>query len=272
MSYAKDGFLTESPHYVQQLIRVTYAGWRDLLLRINRLAVANQHSIEINRGSKTELFAALLFARTLSTTQGGIVLLESGLVSQARTLLRCALETLFALAAIAKEPSFVNKLIEGHAAEQMRIIKNAELWQSPGLREIAGEAWASGRFRSDNRISSAKPLSTLAVAQKAGLEDLYRTIYMSLSWSVHGAVVDLQRHVVDGDEMELQNEPAIEGQESSWLCAFDILLRATIALASIFPNIDQDPLEQYQTGAEALVAQSKKFLAYINWENWKPKP
>ena len=273
MSYAKDGFLTESPHHVQQLVRITYAEWRNLLGRINQLAVANQHSIMINRGNQVERYAAVLFARTLSTTQASILLLESGLVPQARALLRSALETYLALAAIAKEPAFVNKLIEGHAAEQKRVTKNMELWQSRGLREIAGEAIASGRWLIDDK-SSAKSLSTLAVAQKAGLEDLYRTMYMSLSWPVHGASVDLQRHVivVDGEEAGFQNEPEVEGQESSWLCAIDILLRTMTALALIFPSdVDQGPLNQYHADTKALVVQSKKFLAYINWEKLKPK-
>ncbi|MDO8772287.1 MAG: DUF5677 domain-containing protein [Burkholderiaceae bacterium] len=246
MSKADDGFLTEPLDHVREGVRQKYADWRSLLLRVNRLAVDNQHSIQIHLDSNVEKYAAALFARTLATTQASILLLEVGLVPQARTLLRAALETHFALAAIAKEPGVVDKLIEGHAAEQKRVAKNFGHLQHTELKQIADAEAASDRLQ-PFLASSATALSTLDLAKKAGLEHWYRTVYTDLSWSAHGAAVDLERHVVvgeDGDVAEFRNEPEVEGQESSWLCAIEILLKATTTLAEVFPNVDKSPLEQ----------------------------
>lgn len=256
MSKADDGFLTEPLDHVREAVRQRYADWRSLLDRGNRLAVANQHLIEIHLGSIVEKYAAALFARTLTTTQASIRLLELGLVPQANALLRSAMETHFALAAIAKEPDIVDKLLEGYIAEQKRAATYIKLWQSPEFIRYSGEAFAPEQLQ-PFLTNTANSLSTFDLAKKAGLEDWYRTVYMGFSWSAHGAAVDLDRHVVvgeDGDVTEFHNEPEIEGQELSWLCAIEILLKATTALAAIFSNVDQSPLEQQYVDLQALEA------------------
>lgn len=261
MSQAEDGFLTESLDYVRAVVRQKYTDLRSLLSRVNRLAVANQHSITIHTDNNVERYSAALFARTLATIQAGIILLETGLVPQAGILLRGALETYFALAAIAKDPKVVDELIKGHTAEQKRAARNVLQWQHPELKKIADAEAASGRLQ-PFLASSATALSTFDLAQKAGLEDWYRTVYMVLSWSVHGAAVDLDRHVVVGENgsvAEFRNEPEVDDQESSWLCAIEILLKAVTALSTVFPGVDQDPLEQQYAEARTLAA---KFACY----------
>ena len=256
MSQAADGFLAEPLDHIRAQVREKYAGWRKLLIRVNRLAVANQHAIVIHTDSNVERYAAVLFARTLATTQASALLLDVGLVSQARVLLRSALETLFALAAIAKDAGVVEKLVEGHAAEQKRMARSVQLWQHAELKKIADAEAASGRLQSF-LDSPATALSTFDLAQKGGLEDWYRTVYMVFSWPVHGAAADLNRHVVmgeDGDVAEFRNEPEIDGQESSWMCAIEILLKAIAALATIFPSVDQSPIAQQYADAHALAA------------------
>jgi hypothetical protein len=254
MSENDEGFLAEPLDHVRIQVREKYGAWRELLSRVNRLAVKNQHQIIIHSDSNVERYAAVLFARTLSTTQASILLLEVGLVSQARVLLRSALETLFALAAIAKDPGVVDKLVEGHTVEQKRVARNMPLWLHPELKKIADTETASERFRSFVD-SPATGLSAFDLAQKGGLEDWYRTVYMVFSWPVHGAAIDLNRHVVmgdDGDVKEFRNEPEIDGQESSWLCAIEVLLKAIDALATVFPDIDKNPMGQLYTDAHAL--------------------
>lgn len=257
MSDAVDGFLAGSIEHIRSHVREKYAAWLDLLMRVNRLAVANQHAIVIRTDNNVERYSAVLFARTLSTTQASVLLLEIGLPSQARTLLRAALETLFALAAIAADASVVNKLVEGHAAEQKRAAKNIQLWQHDELRKIAEVDTASGRVKSA-LDSSATALSTFDLAQNAGLEDWYRTVYMVFSWPVHGAAVDLNRHAVigkGGDVTEFRNEPEVDNQESSWMCAIEILLKAIAALGAVLPNVDQGPMEQQYAEARELAAE-----------------
>jgi hypothetical protein len=254
-----DGFLAESLDHVRAVVREKYADWRSLLGHVNRLAVANQHLIVIHRDNAVEWHAALLFARTLATIQASILVLEAGLIAQARILQRSALETFFSLAALAKEPGFVDKLIEGHEAEQKNMMKKMKLWESRELRQIAEAASASDQWE-HIRGSTANSLSTLDIAKAAGLEEWYRSVYMVFSWSVHGATVDLKRHVVvnaDGEATEFQNEPEIEGQGPTWFCAIKLLLEAMTALALVFPEVDQGSLDEYHTYADELALKAE---------------
>lgn len=256
MSNADDGFLTEPLDYIREVVRQKYADLRSLLVLVNRAAVANQHLIEIHLDNNVEKYAATLYARTLASTQASVLLLDVGLVSQAQTLLRSAMETYFALAAIAKKPSVVSNLRDGHIAEQNRAAKNLKLLQHPVLKQIADETLASDQFHAFN-ASTATTLPTFDLAKKAGLEDWYRTVYMVFSWSVHGAAVDLDRHIVigEGEEVtEFRNEPEIDSQELSWSCAIEILLKATAALTVVFPNVEQGDMEQQYAELHTLAA------------------
>ena len=241
-----DGFLTESLGYVREAVRLKYADLYNLLRRVNRFAVHSQHLISIHPNNQQEEFVAKYFARTLTSTQASILLLETGLPSQAQILLRAAMETHFALAAIVKDSSVINKLIDGHRAEQKRVAKTYKHFQNSELKQSAVEVYESGRLQPFLE-STATPLSAFDLAQKAGLEDLYRTAYMIFSWPTHGAIVDLERHVVKGENghlVEFRNEPEVENQEFSWFCAIELLLIALNALAEVFSSVDKACLEQ----------------------------
>lgn len=241
-----DGFLSENADDIRQVIRERYPKQSDLLRRLNRHAVSVQHSIEISLDSPGQQYSSCLFARTLATTQASVLLLERGLLSQAKMLLRCALETLFALGAVAKQPEIVPRLLDGHRAEQQRVAKSVPLWKAPELQEIADATGKAGLLNADYGGATAA-LSAFDLAQKAGLEDWYRTVYLVFSWPVHGAVADVGQHAETGPSGEIvafKNEPCVEEQSSTWFCCIEVLLKAISFLAMIFPNVDQVPVEE----------------------------
>ncbi len=245
----EQGFLDDETQVVQQIVRDRYSDWRELLLRLSKVAVANQHAIRVPLDCDPCRYAAVAYARTLSTTQGAVRLLEIGLVPQARTLLRAAMETMFALVALTKTPAFIDRLLEGHKAERRRIAGNVRGWEAPELKAQAEHLEASGALQS-SIDSKAKKLTTFQVAEAAQLQEWYRGPYMVFSWSVHGAPADLDRHVVlsaDKQVESLRNEPEIDKQESTWMAAIEILLMSTEALATLFSNVDRTQLEQINT-------------------------
>jgi len=167
----ESGFLSEELAAVRAIVRDRYKPQREFLLNLNHYAVTTQHSITIAVDSNVERYGAVLFARTLASTQSAVILLEHGLVPQARTVLRSALETMFSLAAIAERPSVVDKLVETHRAEQCRVAKNLVLWKSPELQAIAATELASGKPQQFHALQ-ANAVSAYDLAKIAGLEDL----------------------------------------------------------------------------------------------------
>ena len=165
--------------------------------------------------------------------------MERGQIAQARTLLRSALETLFALSAISKKPETVDRILEGYTAEQQRVAENMSKWSDPALKEIAEGEGAICK-RAPHLNGTAARISAYELARRAGLEDWYLTVYNVFSWSAHGALKDLERHIVAdqaGNMIQFRSEPEIENQESPWLCASEVLLKALEAMDPIFGGV-----------------------------------
>ncbi len=140
------GFLSEPFDGVRHQVRLNHKSWYTLLHEVNTPAIEIQHQITVHSSEPRELFGAVLFSRILSCSQAAVILLEHGLVSQARCVLRSALEALFSLGAIASKPELVNRLNDAHKAEQRRAAKNIGLWQHPNLKIVAEEQRSSGKL------------------------------------------------------------------------------------------------------------------------------
>jgi len=250
------GFLSEPFDEVRHQVRLNHQSWHALLHEVNIIAVELQYQITVHSGEPRELFGAVLFSRILSSSQAAVILLEHGLVAQARCVLRSALEALFSLGAIATKPKLVDRLIEAHKAEQQRAAKNITLWRHPDLKAIAAEQLDSGKL-AEFLIDESKSISAFELAEAGGYEDWYRSLYMTLSWSAHGAAIDLERHMVKDDDdflVEMQNEPDTQHQEVAWLVAIEIQIKAVFELAEIFPSVDKLVFEQYESKLHALAS------------------
>jgi hypothetical protein len=64
-----------------------------------------------------------LFVRAHQSFQAAILLIERGLIGDARTVLRSGVEGAIAICAIAADPSFVDQLIEAHHANQRKVAR-----------------------------------------------------------------------------------------------------------------------------------------------------
>lgn len=248
------GFLSEPFEDIRNQVREIYPSWHSLLHQINCESVETQHTISIHPENDQEVYAAALFARTISSTQAAVILLEHGLVSQARCVLRSGLETLFALGAISEKPEIVERITEWHKYEQQRTVKNMRNWKHPDLKRIAEMELAKDSVQ-ELLNPEASSISTFDLAQAAGLEDWYRSIYMTFSWSTHSAPIDLERHLVkdqNGNLMEFKNEPEINEQEVSWLVAIDTQIKATYALSRIFKSINTSSTQAHEENLHSL--------------------
>jgi hypothetical protein len=266
MANHEDGFLSPEIEGARAYICERYSSYRNLFLQVNRVAVGFQYSMSIGTKNGREIYAACLYARILATTQASVIVLERGLVPQSLTLLRSAVEALFALGALAKKPDILGRILGIFEDEQQRVARNALLWQQPELREIA-QAEASV---AELEVSAKKPdqgISAFDLAREAGLEDWYRSVYMFFSWSAHNTPHDLERYHLavstDRSIIELRNEPEVEGQERSWSSAIEVQLMSTGFLAEIFTGVDLSGLEPIR---EMLVKLTKQFIERLKKE------
>ncbi len=239
-----DGFLTDNPCNINQAIDDHYNQTKALTLEINRYAQSYQYQLHPRQLNDVELLATGLYARALSTFQGVIILANDGMKHQSLMLLRCLLESVFQLKALANDPNFIELIkMQGlnhqrNALEQLVKMKNRndqqdELYES--ARKLRNKA--RKELRSLRKTKDTSELSIIATAKKAGMENYYDTLYAMGSSAIHSGIRSIEEHLVTDTVnlvKELINEPSHEDYEDTVLAAGDLVINSVLALDKIF--------------------------------------
>ena len=237
-----DGFLSAAVREVRTEVHRQYAKLVDLVYRANRRAVALQHALAIHFDRPEQALGAALYARTLASTQATALLLEHGLPSQARTVLRAAIESLIPLCAIAKQPTVATAFIASHDADRRIVVDRIRRWKDPALRASIDSRISESEIEAMTK-GSGKATNFYDLAKIADMEDWYLTLYTLLSFAAHTKVSDLDRHVVldaNGNAIEFQNEPDTSNQEAVWAWIAEVQLAAIRSVSALFSLTPED--------------------------------
>ncbi len=160
---------------VKTVIKNKYAVWIAIYAEIESKTREIQHNRPLLIDGLQHLLTAALFARTVSNTSAAMLVAEHGYKVQCKALLRTALESVFALAAIVKDPNMADAFVESGERELKRKVFKSKLW-SQHLRAPLAHRFSSETFKKANDIAkstSAKSISTEEMAKVAGLHDWY---------------------------------------------------------------------------------------------------
>jgi hypothetical protein len=203
MSFATEGFLSPTMERYRASLKnaATYKAWFDFAEELNRLGLDMLRDRDVPRNDNQHLTIAILFIRAHKSFQSSLLLAERGLISDARVVLRSAVEGAIALNALANDATFLDTLIEAHYYNQRktaRIVLDDPVYKAHYSAEQvaqmeatvqdvdAREKVAPRKFRDPNWAD---------VAQKH-CKDLYRTLYRLLSSDgTHTTINAIHRHV-----------------------------------------------------------------------------
>jgi hypothetical protein len=221
-------------------VRAKYPEWVAVYGKVEAKARELQHEPEVHRDDLQQLLVAVLYARTLATVSAAILIAEHGYDVQCRVLLRSAMEALFSLVAIVRDPAMADAFTLADERERKRMLWKTRSLSNPELRARAALHATDEQLREIEdaiEATDAKSISVEAMAKAARLHDWYLTAYAVFSGSVHGNVRDLERHLVVTDESEIEairNEPVIEQLDRVFLTAVEVLVQAMEALSLVF--------------------------------------
>ena len=179
MDIKSDGFLSEDMEQVIQWYRAKYADVLRIVTELNRLAQAQLPSIGGPPRAARSLFVSAYFVRALQTCQGAVVMAERGMFTEAYTMLRGGIETLFYLGA-----SIVEKDL-GEGRDHVQRTKTAAYHHMKRIKEIKPDSDTShlesviDTMMEQGMEPSAPQIK--AVAEKAKLDWMYDTLYRQLS-------------------------------------------------------------------------------------------
>lgn len=245
----ESGFLSETLDDFKVHLRTNYRKHYDAAIEVNTYAQKLQYKIEITKYNTEagvhidtdHLLSSILYSRTISSYQAFLLLLQRGMQQQARVMLRCIFETLFALVAIQKNKNYSKRLIEADECDRLKAFNKIIRYrtrQSPdddSINEIKELAATSKRIVEDKKLHK---IGVEENADKAGLLDWYDTAYSLLSGTVHASIRSLQEALVldekEQDIVSLKNEPEMDDFVHLTSTAIEAVLYAVIAIGEIF--------------------------------------
>lgn len=239
MSIDENGFLDVDISSWIKKHRDEHRSLFDVCQEVNLIAQTNLHKLDIHSEDVQEILLALLLVRALSAYQGSLLLIERGMLTEAKILLRTLLEILFRVGAISKSREIAQAyVLEDEQHRKKFINKFKQL--SDSVKEAQGNPELDDLLKTLNQNIAErdiKELKTWWFANKAGLDDFYNSAYSLFSLSVHANVRNLEELVVadeKGNIKEFLYGPDVTGIPLLLLTAGEALIMITYDISRIF--------------------------------------
>jgi hypothetical protein len=204
MSFATDGFLSPTMDRYRSSLKniAAYKSSFDFADDLNRFGLDMLRDCDVPRHDNQRLTVAILFVRAHESFQSSLLLAERGLISDARVVLRSAVEGVIALNALANDPAFLDQLVELHYynhRKTARLILNDPVYRTDHSPDQVAQMEATIKDV-DAREKAIAPRkfgdpNWIDVASKH-FKDLYQTLYRLLSADgTHTTINAIHRHV-----------------------------------------------------------------------------
>jgi hypothetical protein len=184
--------------------------WFDFADHLNRLTLNVLRTHEVPIGDPRRVAISAFFIRAQQSFQAALILAERGMIGDARTVLRSAVEGAIALFALAADPTFVDQLVAAYRKHQLTVA--TLLLEDPDYRselyspeDIARMEATVSKIKALKGQSGKDPKAIRwdQVAKKH-CETLYHMLYRSLSADgVHATVDSLNRYLESGTNMQI---------------------------------------------------------------------
>jgi hypothetical protein len=148
-----------------------------------------------------EIIVASLYVRAMSNFQGIILMAERGMINEAKSLLRCLLECMFAIVAIDKDKNIVNQFVLDDLLQRKDYLKAYKRNKGEGIphHENAPSIEEIDNLLKDieSQIekNNVKKFTKRDLAEKAGLVTTYDSAYKLLSGTIHVNARDLKQYL-----------------------------------------------------------------------------
>lgn len=170
----------------------------ELANQINQFSYSLFQSVGIESNNQQKKIVWLLFLRASKIFQSIIILLEKGMIAEARILLRSLSEVLFKLVSCVKNEENVEKYIVEWEKIKEKLYNKLEKhpeYVNNQIRIVGQE------LKNKNKSANIKERTIEEIAKEADLSDFYNLIYPSLNSSAHIDINELSdEHIKTNEE------------------------------------------------------------------------
>jgi len=200
-------------------------------------------SIKIHNRNLPEVIVSSLYVRAMSNFQGTILMAERGMINEAKSLLRCLHECMFAVVAIDKDKKIVDQFVLDDLLQRKDYLKAFKRNKGEGMPRFEGapsiEDIDNLLQNVENQIkkSNVKKLTKRDLAEKAGMLTTYDTAYKLLSGSIHVNARDLEQYLEINEDGEIKRilwGPDVKEIDFILFSAAETMLFILTAISHVF--------------------------------------
>jgi len=243
-------------------------GWLAFAEQQRALGAELCKAMAARAGTNQELVLALLYAREFQSFQAALLLARAGLMGDARATVRSGVESAVAIVATARDPSFVERLVE--ADTYRRVAWARTTLGDPSLHaDLSAEQLQNLRDLIDQAALSehkARPINWEQVAANNETKALYHTHYRNMSWHLHVGIESLNTFAVTTPDQKIVGirwEADTAGFAQTVSAACDALFWASAAVSEFFSLTDL---------AQQVKAQHRAFAGMLELDPVPPTP
>lgn len=220
-----EGFLSNEATDGIAVFRERFKDLFDLAEDANRVCVAALRRAKLADIENSKFVVYLLAIRVVESFEAVVLLMERGMLAQAKMVIRPLLEAMFSLGAIQKDEALVKKYFDTQNKAHFDLLKSTTRWKDPILRALSHEHGFEKKYINKKKELNESPPEALRPhewAEAAGYEDLYHVYYVYYASFTHSNLSALEDHIDRDkeDKVEASFGPSIQG-------FYDILRNAT---------------------------------------------
>lgn len=256
-----DGFLSDEAMAGSAIYRERFAGWFEFAENLNRLAVKSLGMAHLKDIDPAKHVIYLLTIRILEQYESIVILVERGILSSAKLIVRPMLEALFTLAALAKDSSFVTEYLGSQRYVDLNALRSSCRWRNKDLMKRFKEHNLESRYielKDELKNMPVELLKPIHWAKLSDYEDFYHVYYVEYCSSTHSSPSILNEHMdSDGDDVEIAFGPAIDGFGLLFGNASCFLFLAFMHMTSAFDIKVEDEMDRLHTVLQELRSQEE---------------
>lgn len=210
MPFERDGFLAPEVDAIETRLRADHAAINGVFRELCRIVLALMRGVAVNTldGRSTLMFG--LAARIVTHCQATERLVYRGMREPGRASVRCALECLFALVALARAKMNYRRIRLKYLLERKAVLKFCV--KRNGGRDLDGNDVTGSLISVERQISrfhrDNRRVTVAEIANLAHMTDVYEVRYSLYSAAVHPDPIDISREHAPAGVPVLRFEPS----------------------------------------------------------------
>jgi hypothetical protein len=204
VSVDEQGFFSSAVDEVRRDIRHRHRRYFSLLERTTRFCHSLRFTFTVDSEDGQKVFAVALFLKLLADVEAACLLLERGLTSQGRSMLRVATECLIVIANMANSDDFVRGYALSGEIQRLKLVKSIKNNPSPVFDELRAHFTDELVKQIATTIGDRKEESVKQWANNATVSWLYDGPYRLFCSEVHSGPPSLSYNLILDDKQHFE--------------------------------------------------------------------